>query len=65
MIANPRDVSQLDVEAEWRKVQEALWDLVQRDLVTLTWLEKATLTSLQRQLRQEKYHIFHRRPADR
>ncbi len=59
MIANPRDVGQLDVDGEWRKVQAALADLVQRGLVTLTRLEKATLTSLQRQLRREQYHIFH------
>ena len=59
MIANPRDVGQLDVEAEWRKVQAALADLVARGLVTLTRLEKATLAALQRQLRQDQYHIFH------
>lgn len=59
MIASTRDYGKLDVEAEWRKVQEALGDLVQRRLVTLTRLEKATLTALQRQLRREQYHIFH------
>ncbi|CAN5841264.1 hypothetical protein BH10CHL1_BH10CHL1_13830 [soil metagenome] len=59
MLASPRDYGQLDVEGEWRKVQEALADLVERGLVTLTRLEKATLTSLQRQLRREQYHIFH------
>jgi len=59
MIANPRDVGQLDVEAEWRKVQAALADLVARGLVTLTRLEKATLAALQRQLRHDQYHIFH------
>lgn len=59
MIASPRDQAQLDVEAEWRKVQDALADLVQRGLVTVTRLEQATLTALQRQLRREHYHIFH------
>ncbi len=59
MIANPRDVGYLDVEDEWRKIQAALADLVQRGLVTLTRLENATLASLQRQLRQQQYHIFH------
>ena len=59
MIASPTDYGQLDVEAEWRKVQDALANLTQRGLVTLTRLEKATLSALQRQLRREQYHIFH------
>ncbi|MFN8486319.1 MAG: SUMF1/EgtB/PvdO family nonheme iron enzyme [Caldilineaceae bacterium] len=59
MIANPRDQAKLDVEAEWRKVQEALADLTDAGLVTVTRLEQATLSALQRRLRKEEYHIFH------
>jgi tetratricopeptide (TPR) repeat protein len=59
MIANPRDYMQLNVEEEWRKIQNSLSDLNQRRLITITRLEKATLNALQRQLRHKNYHIFH------
>ncbi len=59
MIANPRDAVQLDVEAEWDKVQTALADPVARGLVTVTRLTPATLSALHRQLRRGQYHIFH------
>lgn len=59
MIASPRDQAQLDVEAEWRKVQGALADLEQRGLVQVTRLPEATLAALQRQLRRQPYHVFH------
>lgn len=61
MIANPRDLGYavLDVEDEWRKVQNALAGLEERGLVQVTRLQTATLSELQRQLRREQYHIFH------
>ncbi len=59
LIANPSDVAFLDVEVEWQKIRTALAPLVARGLVELTRLEKATMTALQRQLRQGRYHIFH------
>lgn len=59
MIANPSDVSALDVEGEWRKVSDALAPLVAQGQVQLTRLPNATLAALQRQLRQASYHIFH------
>lgn len=61
MIANPRDHSYttLNVEEEWRKVQDALADLEARGLVQVARLEAATLSALQRQLRRDQYHIFH------
>lgn len=59
MIANPSDVSTLDVEGEWHKIQESLNPLVEKGQVQLTRLPNATLTALQRQLRQGRYHIFH------
>lgn len=59
MIANPSDVSALDVEGEWQKIHSALAPLVAQGQVQLTRLPYATLTALQRQLRQGRYHIFH------
>lgn len=59
MIANPSDVNALDVEEEWRKIQEALAPLAAQGQVQLTRLPNATLSALQRQLRQGRYHIFH------
>lgn len=61
LIANPRDhgYATLNVEDEWRKVQHALAGLEERGLVQVTRLEAATLSTLQRQLRRDQYHIFH------
>jgi formylglycine-generating enzyme required for sulfatase activity len=59
MIANPSDVSTLDVESEWQKIEVALAPLVAQGQVQLTRLSNATLAALQRQLRQGSYHIFH------
>ena len=64
MIASPHDYPLLDVEAEWKKLKIATATLEQRGILQLTRLpaEKqtgATLSALQKQLRQEQYHIFH------
>jgi LysM repeat protein len=59
MISSPRDCPPLDVEGEWRKLHQALRDLQERGLVALTRMDEATLTALQRQLRQGDYHVFH------
>lgn len=61
MIANPSDKSfeSLDVEAEWQKIEKAVDDLKRRGLIQLTRLPDATLSTLQKQLRREQYHIFH------
>jgi hypothetical protein len=59
MIASPQDYPPLDVEHEWAKLNEALGDLIQRGLVSLTRLDQATLAELQRQLRRDRFHIFH------
>jgi hypothetical protein len=59
MISSPSDHPPLNVEGEWAKLKEALGDLEQRGLVALERLEDATLTALQRRLRQGEYHIFH------
>jgi hypothetical protein len=59
MISSPVDFPQLDVEAEWVRLNAALGDLVKRGLVTITRLPNASLAGLQRPLRLDKYHIFH------
>ncbi len=64
VIASPRDYELLDVEAEWQKLKTAVATLEQRGILKLTRLPAeeqtgATLAALQKQLRQEQYHIFH------
>ncbi len=59
MISNPREYPQLDVEAEWQILNDALGDLIQRGQVSLTRLAQPTLLALQEQLRKDEYHIFH------
>jgi tetratricopeptide (TPR) repeat protein len=59
MISSPTDYPQLDVEREFAKMNEALSDLEQRGLVTVERQQNATLSELQRRLRQSEYHIFH------
>jgi hypothetical protein len=59
MISGPSDYPSLDVEREWTLLNKALGELVQRNLVQLERLEHASLADLTRQLRRNKYHIFH------
>lgn len=59
MISSPSDYPAFDVEQEWRKLNEALNDLKRRQLVELHRLGRASLVALQKQLRQDEYHIFH------
>ncbi len=59
MIASPNDHPALDVEQEWEKLNQALALLRRRGLVALERLEEATLSHLQRHLRQGQYHVFH------
>jgi len=59
VISSPTDCPQLDVESEWRKVQESLAELQSRGLLVLNRLESATLPHLQRWLRRENCHILH------
>jgi Uncharacterized protein conserved in bacteria len=59
MISSPTDFPQLDVGAEWDRLNAALAEVVERGLVTITRLPSASLAGLQRPLRLEKYHIFH------
>lgn len=59
MIANPRDYPTLDVEREWQRLKEAVINLEQSGLLEIERLPLPTLGVLQRQLRQNEYHIFH------
>ncbi|MEZ4663480.1 MAG: CHAT domain-containing protein [Caldilineaceae bacterium] len=59
VISSPTDFLQLDVEEEWRKLQEAVADLESVGLLKLERLDVATLEQLQRQLRRQEYHVFH------
>lgn len=59
MIAKPKDLPGLNVEAEWTQIENALSQPKQRGIVEITRLEKASLPTLQAQLRQGEYHIFH------
>lgn len=59
MISSPRKYPQLDVEAEWNILNDALADLIRRGQVSITRLEQPTLPVLQQQLRKEEYHVFH------
>jgi tetratricopeptide (TPR) repeat protein len=59
MISSPYDYPKIDVEQEWAKLREALRGLEREGLLTLERLEKATLSILQRRLRQKDYHIYH------
>ncbi|MGB0383595.1 MAG: CHAT domain-containing protein [Ardenticatenaceae bacterium] len=59
VIANPLDLSPLDAEDEWQKVQKALEALQHRGLVEIHRLASGTLAELQNQLRKDEYHILH------
>ena len=59
MISSPSDYPALDVEAEWRRLNESLADLMAAGTIALERLDDATLGALQRRLRRSQYHIFH------
>lgn len=59
MISSPADYPRLDVEGEWARLTGALADLVRSEQVAIDRLDNATLSSMQKQLRQAQYHIFH------
>jgi len=59
MISSPEDYPALDIERERTSLESALRPLTKTGKVRITWLEDATLTSLQRELRKGSYHVFH------
>ncbi len=59
MISSPKDFPPLDVEGEWKRLQESTAELVQKGMIQLERMDDATLIGLQRRLRTGDYHIFH------
>lgn len=60
MIASPTDQQPLNVEAEWRALEESTQELRNRGLLELERLDNAQLVTLQRKLREGiPYHVFH------
>jgi hypothetical protein len=59
MISSPSDYPTLDVEAEWKRLNESLADLISAGTIAVERLDDATLGALQRRLRRSQYHIFH------
>jgi hypothetical protein len=59
MISSPTDYPSLDVEAEWKRLNESLADLISAGTIAIERLDDATLSALQRRLRRSQYHIFH------
>ncbi len=59
MVSCPSDAVQLDVALERSKLEGALADAASRGAVEIHWLERATLSALQRELRRTDFHVFH------
>src|SRR5258708_31426822 len=60
VIASPGDQEKIDVEGEWRALQDATADLRNRGLLELERLDDAQLVTLQHKLREGiEYQIFH------
>jgi hypothetical protein len=59
MLSSPPEYEELDVEDEWRKLEEAIEDLRVRGVVVLERVEAPTLQALRWQLRAKDYHVFH------
>src|SRR6478609_6579668 len=59
VIASPTDMPELDVEAEWNRVNAALADRVSQGTVQLDRLEQPTLQALQAWIRRHDVHVLH------
>ncbi len=61
MISSPEDPDYpaLDVALEKQRLEQALAPLTSTGKVTIDWLEKPSLSELQRRLRSKAYHVFH------
>ena len=59
VISSPTDLPELDVEAEWRRVQDALAGPIGAGRVTLDRLPTPTIAALSEWLRQNDVHILH------
>lgn len=59
MVSSPSEVVELDVEAEKRRLENALQPLVLRGEVEIAWVERATPRELLEALEREEFHVFH------
>ncbi|MEP6629523.1 MAG: CHAT domain-containing protein [Lapillicoccus sp.] len=59
VLSSPTDLPELDVEAEWRRLQDGLADRVAAGLVHLDRLPTPTTTALAAWLRGHEVHILH------
>ena len=59
IVSSPSDEVELDAELERSKLEKALAGPVELGAVEITWLERATLTALQSQLRKGDFHVVH------
>ncbi|MEZ5093658.1 CHAT domain-containing protein [Nocardioides sp.] len=59
VISSPTDLEELDVEAEWGRIQEALAPRLDDRVVQIDRLPEATLTELGRWLRRHPTHVIH------
>jgi len=59
VLSSPTDLPELDVEAEWRRLQDSVADRVAAGLVHLDRLPTPTTTALAAWLRDHDVHILH------
>ena len=59
VISSPIDLVELDVEAEWRRIRDALEPRVHAGLVAVDRLSSATVPSLGAWLRRHQTHVVH------
>ena len=59
IISSPVDLEELDVEAEWRRIRDALAPRIDGGLVALDRLPSATVGELGDWLRQHPTHVIH------
>jgi hypothetical protein len=59
VLASPTDLPELDVEAEWRRIQDSLASPVASGAVQLDRLPASTTTALAAWLRSHEVHVLH------
>jgi CHAT domain len=59
VVSSPTDLPELDVEAEWRRVQDALAIRTAQGTVHLDRLEQPTLSALSKWIRTQDVHVLH------
>ena len=59
VVSSPTDLPELDVEAEWRRVEEALATRAAQGTVHLDRLEQPTLQALSTWIRTHDVHVLH------